>query len=225
MTSPRAVIISGAGRYADPWHPFEQTSAALARLLTENGVTAHIYPSDAGDVDLAGVDLLVVNAGGGSTTDADDAASDPVALRRSVLDFTAAGGPTLVVHTGSNTFYESARWSELLGGAWVTGVSMHPPLAEDVVQVVDADHPISTGLGELRIRDERYSFLRVAPTARVLITHRHDDTEHALVWVHTHEGVRVVYDALGHDEAAYAGADRRELLRREVAWLLDRTTG
>lgn len=222
MPQHRAVVISGAGRYSDPWHPFEASSAALAGALGELGVSAQVHPSDAGVVDLEGVDLLVVNSGGGSTRDDDAAHPEPVALREAVLAFTGAGGPTLVAHTGSNTFYETPQWAQLTGGAWVPGTSMHPPLGPARVQVADADHPITAGLTELDVRDELYSFLDVAPAARVLLTHTHEGIEHALVWVHTADGVRVVYDALGHDAQAYAGADRRELLRREVRWLLQR---
>lgn len=33
----RALILSGAGRYADPWHPYAETSARLASLVAEAG--------------------------------------------------------------------------------------------------------------------------------------------------------------------------------------------
>src|SRR5690625_714065 len=222
MRDRRAVIISGAGRYSDPWHPFEETSAALARALDGLGLEAAVHPSDAGGLDLAGVDLLVVNAGGGSTTDDDDRFPEPARLRAAVAAFTARGGPTLVVHTGSNTFYETPRWAELIGGRWVPGTSMHPPLGEAVIQVLDDAHPITAGLGQLQVRDELYCHLEVAATARPLAVHEYQGRQHPLLWVHEHDGVRVVYNALGHDGQAYAGTDRRELLRREVQWLLGR---
>ncbi len=222
MSQPRAVIISGAGRYSDPWHPFEETSAALAEELAHLGLGASVCPTDGQVPDLAGADLLVVNAGGGSTTDEDDRLPEPAALRVAAEEFTAGGGPTLVVHTGSNTFYESTRWAELIGGRWVPGTSMHPPLGQATVPVVDREHPITAGLRQLRVRDELYCYLDMAGTARPLVGHDYEDRRHPLVWVHEHDGVRVVYDAFGHDGQAYAGADRRELLRREVRWLVGR---
>ena len=36
----KAVVISGAGRYADPWHDFAGTSAQLAAELAELGLEA-----------------------------------------------------------------------------------------------------------------------------------------------------------------------------------------
>ena len=220
MQDHRTVILSGTGRYSDPWHPFEETSTAIAGLLEGWGLQVAVYPSDTDGLDLSEVDLLVVNAGGGSTTDDDDRLPEPARLRADVTAFTARGGATLVVHTGSNTFYETSRWAELIGGRWVPGISMHPPLGEAVIQVVDDAHPITAGLGQLHVRDELYCHLEMAATARTLIAHEHEGRRHPLVWVHVHDGVRVVYNALGHDGQAYAGADRRALLHREVQWLL-----
>jgi hypothetical protein len=38
MTSmPRSLVLSGGGRYADPWHPFAKTSARLADVLWSLG--------------------------------------------------------------------------------------------------------------------------------------------------------------------------------------------
>ena len=45
----RALLLSGAGRYADPWHPFARTSAAVAQVVTEAGFAVEIEE----DVDAA----------------------------------------------------------------------------------------------------------------------------------------------------------------------------
>lgn len=220
MSGEHAVVISGAGRYSDPWHPFAETSEALDELLTSQGLISRIQRTDAEDLSLAGVDLVVVNAGGGSTTADDFAQPTPVQLRAAVLEFVRSGGPMLVVHTGSNTFYETPEWAGLIGGRWVPGVSMHPPLDVAEVSVLDGAHPITADLPEPVVRDERYSYLEVDPSAQVLLTQSHDEIDHPILWTHTAGGVRVVYDALGHDAQAYDGQFRRALLRREVDWLL-----
>lgn len=218
MSAARATVISGAGRYSDPWHPFEETSAALADLLATHSITADVHRTDAGPVDLRSVDLVVVNAGGGSTREDDAAHPDPEQLRSAVLDFVRAGGPALVVHTGSNTFYETEDWAGLIGGRWVPGVSMHPPLDTSTISV--REHPITSGLPEPIVRDERYCHLQVAPSAEVLLSHEHDGAVHALMWTHQVGGLRVIHNALGHDGPAYAGQFRQALLGRELDWLL-----
>ncbi len=60
----RAVIASGSGRYADPWHPFPETSPLLAETPRGAGFAVEIDEDvDGAMARLAGVGLLVVNAG------------------------------------------------------------------------------------------------------------------------------------------------------------------
>lgn len=220
-----AVVISGAGRYADPWHDFTGTSAQLAGELTALGLTAEVATLGEAEVPTGAVDLLVVNAGGGSTPrPVTDSAADQRAevLADWVRHAVAGGVPTLVTHTGSNTFYDDGRWADLIGGRWIPGTSWHPPLAATTVQVTDPEHPVTAGLTELAVTDERYCDLEVHPGNAVLVDHAEDGRRHPIVWARQADGVRVVHDALGHDPAAYDGADRRALLGREVNWLLRR---
>ena len=61
----RAIILSGSGRYADPWHPYPDTTERLAAIVGEAGFDVEVRD----DVDAAlatlgdDVRLLVVNAG------------------------------------------------------------------------------------------------------------------------------------------------------------------
>jgi hypothetical protein len=52
VTAPQALVLSGGGRYADPWHPFAETSGALAGILGESGFGVEI--ADGVDAALAG---------------------------------------------------------------------------------------------------------------------------------------------------------------------------
>lgn len=220
-----AVVISGAGRYADPWHDFTGTSARLAVELTALGLAAEVATLGEAEPPHGPVELLVVNAGGGSTPRpvAESAADQRAeALAGWTIEAVASGVPVLVTHTGSNTFYDDGRWAGLIGGRWIPGTSWHPPLDRTQVQVTDPAHPITAGLTELTVTDERYCDLEVYPGSSVLVDHAEDGRRHALVWARAAEGVRVVHDALGHDVPAYDGADRRALLAREVAWLRQR---
>ena len=49
----RAVILSGSGRYADPWHRYDETSAALAGIIAGVG-----YRVDVSDDLLGGLAAL-----------------------------------------------------------------------------------------------------------------------------------------------------------------------
>ncbi len=91
------------------------------------------------------------------------------------------------------------EWPDLLGGRWVRGRTMHPPLEDCLVSVTDAAHPVSADLQDFTVVDERYSYLETRPDVTVLYDHHFEDARHPLVWARDAGPGRVVYDALGHD--------------------------
>lgn len=221
MTLPRALVLAGRGRYEDPWHDHAATSHVVAGLLGEQGVDAQVrstFPDAFGD--LGAFDLVVVNAGRGRPDpgfDGDDAAWAPA--HEAVRAYAAAGGALLGLHQAANAFADSPHWAALLGGRWVPGTSWHPP--QDVATFTPVgDHTVVGGLGPVVADDERYRDLVVEPSSRVLLTARHEGTDHPVAWASA--GARAVYDGLGHGVESYASPSRRELLRREVDWLLNR---
>jgi len=222
----KALVISGAGRYADPWHDFAGTSQRLAELLGGMGLDAEVATLGTDDPPADPVHLLVVNAGGGSTPrEVEDTPEDrrAEALAEWARQAAASATPVLATHTSANTFYDDARWAELLGGRWIPGTSWHPPMAPTSVQVTSAVHPITAGMSELAVTDERYCDLELLAEVDVLVDHAQDERRHPLVWAHEYGAGPVVYDALGHDRPAYDAPDRQSLLVREVGWLLHRS--
>jgi len=225
----RALVISGAGRYADPWHRFAATSAAIAEIVTEAGIAAEV----ADDVDralamlpTAAPDLLVLNIGdpaGPRPADAPDDAPDPDRDERSragLLGHLAAGRPLLALHVSSTSLRYVPEWEGVLGGIWVPGTTMHPDQGDARIEVDTDAHPIVRGVADFEVHDERYSWMRVSPQVRGLVWHEHDRARHPLLWTHDYRGSRVVYDALGHDERSYLSPERRTLVSRAARWLL-----
>jgi len=228
MTS-RALLLSGSGRYADPWHPFAATSACVARVLEESGIPVTVTE----DVDAAlaalpatAPDLLVVNIGaadGPAPDGVDHAPADPAvdaAARAGLLGHLAAGRPLLALHVSSTSLHFVPEWEVVLGGIWVRGATMHPDYDLAHVRVETDAHPIVAGVRDFDTSDERYSFMRVDPAVQGLAWHEHDGLRHPLLWAREHGAARVVYDALGHDAASYDSAEARELVARSALWLL-----
>ena len=212
------MIISGAGAYADPWHPFAQTSARLAEVIASLGhrveVSEAVEESLGSSLDAQR--LVVINIGNPA---APREASTMIDIQQALLDHLDGGGGLLGMHVSATSFTTMPRWPEILGGHWVRGTTMHPPLDLARIRLRAVDHPVGGGGTELEVLDERYSYLDVRPDAVVLGDHEHDGLIHPMIWARTHGTGRVVYDGLGHDLRSYDSAGHLALLRRAVSWL------
>ena len=167
-----------------------------------------------------GIDLVVVNAGNPADGSPSPASADALAGLRTYVD---RGGPVLAVHAAATTFTTEPRWSEMIGGRWVRGTTMHPPFGPARLRATAIDHPISRGVGDLELPDERYSYLDTEPGITVLYDHEHDELRHPAIWALEPAGRRAVYDGLGHSVATYENEAHRRLLRQAAGWLLRET--
>lgn len=218
----RALILSGAGRYGDPWHPFAETSERLAAILRGEGLDVEI----SGDVDarMAALasdapDLLVLNIGDPAHT----GFPDPEAERRGrdgLLAHLASARPLLASHVTSTSLRGVPEWEDILGGVWVRGTTFHPDYGPARIHVHADRGPIVAGLDDFTVTDERYTDLRVQPDVVALASHEHEGAEHPLMWSRAFGPAKVFYDALGHDAASYDAETHREILRRAVRWLI-----
>lgn len=214
----RAVILSGAGRFADPWHQFAETSERLRQVLAGEGIAVEISEDiDARMADLSGVDLVVMNFGNPIEPEPDGATT----ARTGLLAHIERGGAVLSMHVASTSLPGIPEWESIMGGRWVRGTSMHPAYGRAQIRVHPERHPIVAPVSSFELDDERYSYLRVAPDITPLATHEHDGIEHPLLWARTHGRARVVYDALGHDGRSYDSAEHRTIVARAARWLLD----
>lgn len=220
------LVLSGHGRYADPWHPFEQTSDAVAALLSGQGHRVEVrttVPSAYQGLD--GFDLIVVNAGGGDPRVA--TAPEPAwdAAHAELDRWLGAGGRLIGLHTAANAFPDWAAWPGHLGGRWVRGLSGHPRRSVAVFEAVGSDD-VHAGLPELAFDDhprrcvvaydERYSDLELAECSIPLLAHESDGKRHVMAW----RTKRAIYDAMGHDARSYESASRRRFFTNCVTSLL-----
>ena len=222
----RAVVLSGSGRYADRWHRFAETSAALAGIVAGAG-----YRVEVGDDLLGGLaalgdaDLLVVNAGNPESP-LPEGTGEPAEPTEAELEAAAAGLDAalergigiLAVHAAASTLPEIPDFGHALGGRWIEGYSSHPPIGDARVHIVGT-HAIAEGVEDFTVVDERYSGLRLDGVIEPVAEHEEDGMRHPLVWARELGRSRIVYDALGHDVRSYESAEHRELLTRALQWL------
>jgi type 1 glutamine amidotransferase len=221
-----AVLLSGAGRYADPWHPYAETSARLAELVVAAGFTVDI----ADDVDHAianltdDVSLLVVNAGdphGPNPAGESVAAAEPPVLTEANTALDAAidrGLGILAVHSAAASLRDYPAFERALGARWVRDHSWHPPIGEAAVHIA-GNHAIAEGLADFTVFDERYTDFRLDGVIEPIAEHSHEGIRHPLVWAREFGRSRLVYDALGHDARSYDSTGHRGLLARSLEWL------
>ncbi|KRC59057.1 hypothetical protein ASE14_14785 [Agromyces sp. Root81] len=223
----RAVILSGSGRYADPWHAHSETSERLGELVAAAGFDVEI---DGADIDRTlarlsdDVGLIVVNAGDPHAPAAEGETA--AAVEASVLDAANAaldaaidrGVGILAVHAAAASLRDYPAYERALGARWIRDRSWHPPIGEAAVHIV-GNHAIAGGLADFTVFDERYTDFRLDDVIEPIAEHEHDGIRHPLVWAREFGRSRLVYDALGHDARSYASEGHRELLARSLAWL------
>ncbi len=214
----RALILSGGGRYGDPWHPFARTSMRLADILRADGWDAEIREDVEQALDElalegpATVSLIVANAAAGAESDRRAGA------RAAVLAYLERGGGVLAVHVGASGLVAIPEWEAITGMAWVDDRSMHPPVGPSHVLAFPDRHPIATPLRDFDLHDERYSFLRVAPDVVPFVAHDYRGERHPLVWARTYHRARIVVDTLGHDERSFDSPEHRLIIERGARW-------
>ncbi len=214
----RALIATGTGRYGDPWHPYVATSALVARVLTDAGFATVVDTDvDHAMASLAGVDLLVVNAGDPWRGDAGEQ-SPPEGSTAGLAAALERGVGVLGLHAATASLRDYPSWGPAIGALWLPGLSWHPPAGRTVVHPTPAGRDQLDGLEPFDVVDERYLRLQRLGTSTVVAELDHDGVRHPAAWVRTHGPSRVAGSLLGHDESSYESAGHRDLVRRLALW-------
>ncbi len=215
----RIRILTGHGRYGDPWHHFDETSAAVAEILESQGHRVTVVLDEPTSITgLGRADLVVVNLGGNPSVELDPDATWAQA-QREFGSWIADGGRVLGLHSASNAFPDWSEWPTLLGGQWVRGVSWHPERSVATFEPCPeaVDHPVWSGCIPVTCYDERYCGLTVHPSSTPLVRHELGEEWHVMGWA---RGDSVVYDGMGHSGRSYVAPSRARFLVNEVDWLL-----
>jgi len=215
-------VVSGGGRFGDPWHPFAETSEALSVSLRDAGYA--VSTSDDVEVALAELplrplpSLLVLNIGWYGP----DAFVEPAT--EGLVAALHRGLPTLLAHSTLTAFPDWPLWREIAGGGWTYGSTYHPDYGPGDA-CADPEHPLTAGLHRLSIRDERYTRMWVAESSSVFLEHEEDGERHPLGWTRRWGASPIVADGLGHDGESYRASGRIALLAQELDWLRSQPVG
>lgn len=220
------LIISGG-----IFHPFDETSAALAGLFDGLDIRSNIT-MDLEDAlaTLDQYDLVTMNCLRWRMIQHDKyipfrdewAMEISDAGRGALQNHVAAGGGLLGLHTASICFDTWDGWKDLLGVAWNWEKSFHPEIGDIEVAVAADAHPIVAGLEDFGLHDEIYHHLAPADDAPGLLFAEADEGIQPLMWARQVGAGRAVYDSLGHDAASINHPTHARILRRSALWVLGR---
>ncbi len=231
----RNLLLSGG-----PLHDFAATGDQLVRILSDESIdTVRVEHPDAAfalvraslDGEIDPFDMVTVAAlrwrmelarhEPHRSTWAYDVRPEDLTL---LDEFVRSGGGLLALHTAVICFDGDPLWRGLCGAVWDWNASRHPTLGPAEIRVTPAGRvdPIVGDIDDFVIEDEIYGFLDDEGSDCALLTSRHHNRDHPVLWARRVGAGRVVVDLLGHGTASFDHGTHRDILRRAAAWLLDR---
>jgi type 1 glutamine amidotransferase len=131
-----------------------------------------------------------------------------------LCDFIQNGGGYVGIHSASDSFKNSDRYWEMLGGRFAGHGS-----GKFTVYIYDSDHPITKGMANFEIEDETYShnYHRNAQM-RSLTRMNRDNERQSMSWVSSYGKGRVFYTGNGHGREAWSNPQFQRLVVRAAYW-------
>ena len=131
-----------------------------------------------------------------------------------MCDFVQNGGGFVGIHSATDSFKDSDRYWEMVGGRFAGHGG-----GEFAVHIYDKDHPITRGLEDFEIQDEtyRHDYHRNAQM-RSLIRMSRGDERQSMGWVSRYGKGRLFYTGLGHGRAAWLNPTFQRLVVRGMYW-------
>jgi len=221
--SPTALLIGGC---PNPWHRLEAAEPPLRACLESLGFDVRvtgIYHPDGGDAfigdysaltaeGLSDVDLLVLYTTGKQRFGADLDA---------IIHYVEGGKPLVGIHNATDSFTDSPEFVRLMGARFRT----HPAQLDITTEIVDANHPITSGLSAFTVFDELYLFADYDPAAVHLLAQTRsvdDNGPVPIAWTREQGAGRIFYISLGHNATTLADPIWQRFFKQGAEWALKR---
>ena len=202
--SQKILILSQNDRH----HRLETLGDMITEWLTDvKGVQTEVSHDQAMLHQMSDFDLCFVCFTASQLTDREERALDS-----SVRD----GKPVFAIHSATVVNEKNEMYIDMIGGRFVK----HSPYHEFQVQIEDKEHPITQGVVDFKITDELYILDRALQNAHLLASAVWEDKSQPMVYTRKHGKGNVLYNALGHDEAAFNNPMFQKLVVGGIKWLL-----
>jgi hypothetical protein len=202
-SQPRAFLLLGQADERQ-FHNLPEHWAHLASLMRELDLETRVISDDLADLNsanLARFDVILnYSTAREATTEQIDA----------LLGAIRGGIGYVGLHAATATFLSSKPYLRMVGGRFLR----HPPFGRFTVEILDHEHPITRGLTDFEIDDERYELTDVVDGLDVLA--RNDG--HPMVYTTRYGEGHVAYIALGHDARSLGRPEYHRLVGQAIEW-------
>jgi hypothetical protein len=140
-----------------------------------------------------------------------------VCVEQGIIDFVRGGQVLIGIHSATVTDETREGYIELIGGRF----THHSHYHEFEVQVQEREHPVTSKVDDFKIPDELYVLDREPKGARVLATAIWEDGAQPLLYTKSYGQGQVLYNAFGHDKAAFDHPTFHKLIVQGLQWARD----
>ncbi|MFB3828880.1 MAG: ThuA domain-containing protein [Bryobacteraceae bacterium] len=145
--------------------------------------------------------------------------------RANLTAFLESGRGLVILHHALVDYSDFAWfWEEIMGARWLKvggpGSKWKTTWKHDVELLVYpvGEHPVTAGVGPMRIWDETYKGMWLSPDIKVLMRTDDASSDGPVVWISPYRKARVVIIELGHDRKAHLHPGYRKLVANAIRW-------
>jgi len=215
QSKPKVAVITG-------WHPFD--AIGFADLLRSMSDTFDLYPQEIDNfaVDCAGMrkqyDALVFYNMNMATPSAEAEGFEPL-VRTMLEELGETPQGIVLLHHAILSYPDPPFFSEIAGiGNRQFGFHIGQELT---VQVANADHPITQGVGDWQMTDETYTMDNAGDGSEVLLTADHPKSMQTVAWTRRYRESPVFCFQCGHDRLAWDQPNFRAVLKQGILWTVE----
>ncbi len=202
---PLKVLFLGQDQTA---HPAAGLYQSIGAPLARKGIqlTAVLSPAALTAERLAYYDAIIIY--GNHTTLAPD-------QEKALLDFVESGKGLVALHSASEMFAGSERYTMLIGAQ----SQRQGTGGEFTAEIVQSSHPAVQGVQPFATWDETVVFTKQNAAGRTVLMERVDGTGRTpWTWVRDQGKGKVFYTAYGHDQRTWNNPGFQTLVERAVVW-------
>jgi type 1 glutamine amidotransferase len=147
--------------------------------------------------------------------------------KQAYIDLTNGGKPFLFFHHALVSYQNWDEFEKIIGGRYVEKGQGIPPEEQSTykhdvwvdIEVVDQQHPVTSGFQDFRLFDEVYGNYKVLQGVTPLLKTSHPESSPVIGWKNKYNASTIVYLQPGHDSNAYNSPHFQKLILQAVNYL------